>query len=114
MLMDMVGEVDLDRVEVPEGYEVLDATALAQSLGIKRETVLVYLSRRNFRNLPRPNRRLAMGPVWYEASVREWERSREGGQARERRGQYKPAQERRVDGPVRRAYGGGAQAQDRL
>ncbi len=79
MLLDMVGEVDLDRVEVPEGYEVLDATALARRLGIKRETVLVYLSRRNFRNLPRPNRRLAMGPVWYEASVREWERSREGG-----------------------------------
>jgi len=79
MLLDMVGEVDLDRVEVPEGYEVLDATALARRLGIKRETVLVYLSRRNFRNLPRPNRRLAMGPVWYEASVREWERRREGG-----------------------------------
>ncbi len=79
MLWDMVGEVDLDMVEVPEGYEVLDATALARRLGIKRETVLVYLSRRNFRNLPRPNRRLAMGPVWYEASVREWERSREGG-----------------------------------
>ncbi len=79
MLLDMVGEVDLDRVEVPEGYEVLDATALARRLGIKRETVLVYLSRWNFRNLPRPNRRLAMGPVWYEASVREWERRREGG-----------------------------------
>ncbi len=79
MLWDMVGEVDLDMVEVPEGYEVLDATALARRLGIKRETVLVYLSRRNFRNLPRPNRRLAMGPVWYEASVREWERRREGG-----------------------------------
>lgn len=79
MLWCMVREVDLDKVEVPEGYEVLDATALARRLGIKRETVLVYLSRRNFRNIPRPNRKLAMGPVWYEASVREWERSREGG-----------------------------------
>lgn len=79
MLWRMVREVDLDRIEVPEGYEVLDATALAKRLGIKRETVLVYLSRRNFRNIPRPNRKLAMGPVWYEASVREWERSREDG-----------------------------------
>ncbi|MBA2714920.1 MAG: hypothetical protein H0U55_15370 [Rubrobacteraceae bacterium] len=56
--------MDLDRVEVPEGFEVLDATALARRLGIKRETVLVYLSRRNFKNIPRPNRKLAMGPVW--------------------------------------------------
>lgn len=79
MLWCMVREVDLDRVEIPEGYEVLDATALARRLGIKRETVLVYLSRRNFKNIPRPNRKLAMGPVWYEASVREWERSREDG-----------------------------------
>jgi len=76
MLWDMVREVDLNRVEVPEGYEVLDATALARRLVIKRETVLVYLSRRNFKNIPRPNRKLAMGPVWYESSVREWERSR--------------------------------------
>ncbi len=79
MLRDMVREVDLDKVEVPEVYEVLDATALARRLGIKRETVLVYLSRRNFKNIPRPNRKLAMGPVWYEASVREWERRREDG-----------------------------------
>jgi hypothetical protein len=28
--------------------------------------VLAYLSRRNFRRIPRPNRLLAMGPVWYE------------------------------------------------
>ncbi len=76
MLSVMVREVDLNRVKVPEGYEVLDATALAWRLGIKRETVLVYLSRRNFKSIPRPNRKLAMGPVWYEASVREWERSR--------------------------------------
>lgn len=76
MLRAMVKETDLDKIEVPEGYEVLDATALAERLGIKRETVLVYLSRRNFRNIPRPNRKLAMGPVWYEAAVREWERRR--------------------------------------
>ncbi len=76
MLWDMVKEVDLDRIAVPEGYEILDATALAGRLGIKRETVLAYLSRRNFRSIPRPNRKLAMGPVWYEAAVREWERRR--------------------------------------
>ncbi len=76
MLFYMVREADLDRTEVPEGYEVLDATALGERLGVKRETVLAYLSRRNFRGIPRPNRRLAMGPVWYETSVREWERSR--------------------------------------
>lgn len=79
MLSYMVKEMDLDKIDVPDGYEVMDATALAGRLGIKRETVLVYLSRRNFRNIPRPNRKLAMGPVWYEASVREWERSREDG-----------------------------------
>ena len=31
----------------------------------------------------RPNRQLAMGPVWYEKSVREWE-EREKGRARGR------------------------------
>jgi hypothetical protein len=30
-------------------------------------------TRRNFRRIPRPNRQLAMGPIWYEKSVREWE-----------------------------------------
>ena len=69
----MVKEADLDRIEVPEDYEVLDATALARRLGFKRDTVLAYLSRRNFRRIPRPNRQLAMGPIWYEESVKEWE-----------------------------------------
>lgn len=80
MLSAMVREVDLNRFKVSEGYEVLDATALARRLGIKRETVLVYLSRRNFKNIPRPNRKLAMGPVWYEASVRKWEERRGEGE----------------------------------
>jgi predicted DNA-binding transcriptional regulator AlpA len=73
MMPVMVKEADLDRVDVPEDYEVLDATALARRLGFKRDTVLAYLSRRNFRRIPRPNRLLAMGPIWYEMSVREWE-----------------------------------------
>ena len=73
MMPVMVKEVDLNRIDVPEDYEVLDATALGRRLGFKRDTVLAYLSRRNFGRTPRPNRQLAMGPIWYERSVREWE-----------------------------------------
>ena len=77
MMLVMVREVDLDRVEVPEDYEVLDATPLGRRLGFKRDTVLAYLSRRNVRRRPRPNRLLAMGPIWYEKSVKDWERKEE-------------------------------------
>jgi predicted DNA-binding transcriptional regulator AlpA len=73
MIPDMVKEADLNRVDVPGEYEVLDATAVGRRLGFKRDTVLAYLSRRNSRRIPRPNRLLAMGPIWYEKSVREWE-----------------------------------------
>jgi hypothetical protein len=73
MMSVMVKEADLDRVEVPEDYEVLDATALGTRLSFKRDTVLAYLSRRNFGRIPRPNRQLAMGPIWYEKHVKEWE-----------------------------------------
>ena len=69
----MVKEADLNWIEVPEDYEVLDATALGRRLGFRRDTVLAYLSRRNFGRIPRPNRQLAMGPIWYEKSVRDWE-----------------------------------------
>jgi predicted DNA-binding transcriptional regulator AlpA len=81
MMVVMVKEADLNQIEVPEVYEVLDATALGRRSGFKRETVLAYLSRRNFRRIPRPNRLLAMGPIWYEKSVKEWE-AREEGRAR--------------------------------
>jgi hypothetical protein len=77
MMLIMVKEADLNRIGVPEDYEVLDATALGRRLGLKRNTVLAYLSRRNFRRIPRPNRLLAMGPIWYEKSVREWEAKEE-------------------------------------
>jgi hypothetical protein len=77
MMLVMVTEADLDRIGVPEDYEVLDATTLGKRLGFKRDTVLAYLSRRNFRSIPRPNRQLAMGPIWYEKSVREWEAKEE-------------------------------------
>ena len=77
MMLLMVQEADLNRIEVPEDYEVLDATAVGRRLGLKRDTVLAYLSRRNFRCIPRPNRQLAMGPIWYEESVRAWEAKEE-------------------------------------
>lgn len=76
MTFGMFRKAETDGIEVPEGYEVLDATALGKRLGLKRDTVLAYLSRRNFRRIPKPNRRLAMGPVWYEKSIREWEEKR--------------------------------------
>jgi len=79
MMQVMVKEADLKRIEMPKDYEILDATALGRRLGFKRDTVLAYLSRRNFRRIPRPNRQLAMGPVWYEKSVREWEATEEDG-----------------------------------
>ena len=77
MMAVMVKEADLNRIEVPGDYEILDATALSSRLRFKRDTVLAYLSRRNFRRIPRPNRQLAMGPIWYEKSVREWEAKEE-------------------------------------
>ena len=73
MMLLMVKEADLNRIEVPDDYEVLDATALGKRLGLKRDTVLAYLSRRTFRRIPRSNRQLAMGLIWYEESIREWE-----------------------------------------
>jgi predicted DNA-binding transcriptional regulator AlpA len=79
MLTVMVKEADIDRISVPEGYDVLDATALGQRLGLKRDTVLAYLSRRQFRRIPKPNRKLAMGPVWFERTVEEWEERRKDG-----------------------------------
>lgn len=79
MLETMVREADIDRVVVPDGYDVLDATALGERLGLKRDTVLAYLSLRNFGRIPKPNRKLAMGPVWYERTVKEWEKRRKDG-----------------------------------
>jgi hypothetical protein len=77
MISVMVKKADLNWIEVPDHYDVLEATALGRRLGFKRDTVLAYLSRRNFRRIPRPNRQLAMGPIWYEKSVREWEAKEE-------------------------------------
>jgi len=77
MMAVMVKEADLNRIEVPGDYEILDATALSSRLRFKRDTVLAYLSRRNFRRIPRPNLLVAMGPIWYEKSVREWEAKEE-------------------------------------
>jgi len=68
MMLVMVKEADLNRIRVPEDYEVLDTTALGRRVRLKCDTVLAYLSRRYFRRIPRPNRQLAMGPIWYENS----------------------------------------------
>jgi hypothetical protein len=46
MMPVMVKEADLNRIEVPEDYEILDSTALGRRLGFKRDTVLAYLSSR--------------------------------------------------------------------
>ena len=64
---------DTDHAIVLREYEILDADALAERLGFKRDTILVYLNRRSFHRIPKPNRRLKTGPLWYEGSVREWE-----------------------------------------
>jgi hypothetical protein len=48
--------------------------------------MLAYLSRRNFRRIPRPSRLLAMGPIWYEKSVTEWVAKEED----RARGRYEP------------------------
>ena len=77
MMQVMVKEADLNRIDVPEDYEVLDATAVGRRLGVKRDTGLASPSRRNFGRIPRPNRQLAMGPIWYEKSVKEWEAKEE-------------------------------------
>ena len=54
---------------------MLDATALGKRLGIKRATVLSYLSRRR-KGVPEPSVRLAVGPIWYLGDVQEWEKGR--------------------------------------
>jgi hypothetical protein len=66
----------LDRIEVPQDYEVLDADALARRLGYKRQTVQAYISRENWSKIPKPNRQLTFGPIWYVKAVREWEEGR--------------------------------------
>ncbi len=73
----MVKEADLDKVEVPEWFEVLDADAMARRLGLRRQTVQAYISRGWYHLIPRPNRVLTVGPIWYLGAVRSWEESRE-------------------------------------
>jgi hypothetical protein len=69
-------EADLDKVEVPEGFEVLDAEALARRLGLRRQTVQAYISRGWYHLIPRPNRVLKVGPIWYVSAVRSWENNK--------------------------------------
>jgi hypothetical protein len=63
MMVVMVKEADLNQIEVPADYEILDATVLGGRLGFKRGTVLTYLSRRDFgRIYPAPAACLLWGP----------------------------------------------------
>ena len=58
---------------IPEDYEILDANALAQRLGLSRNTIFTYLQRGSFHRVPKADRRLSVGPICYEISVRNWE-----------------------------------------
>lgn len=66
----------LNRIEVPEDYEVLDAEALGRRLGYRKQTVQAYVTRANWRKIPKPNRQLTFGPIWYVRAVKEWEEGR--------------------------------------
>ncbi len=47
---------DIDYAIVPAEYERFDTDGLAERLGFRRDTVLVYLYRRSFHRIPKPNR----------------------------------------------------------
>ncbi len=64
----------VNRIEVPAEYEVMDADALASYLGFKKPTVLSYMSRENWKKIPKPNRQLRSGHIWYVGAVKEWQR----------------------------------------
>ncbi len=69
-----MNEDRLHRIEVPEEYEVMDAESLARFLGYKKQTVQAYIARGNWRKIPKPNRQLGFGPVWYLGAVMEWQK----------------------------------------
>ncbi len=66
----------MDRYQVPEHCEVLDPQALGEYLGYTRATVLTHLSRQRWDKIPKPSRRLAMGPIWYAGDVEDWKKGR--------------------------------------
>jgi hypothetical protein len=55
--------------------------SVGQALGLQAKHGACLPLPRNFRRTPRPNRLLAMEPVWYEKNVREWN-AKEEDQAR--------------------------------
>ena len=81
--MRMVKEADIDRIAIPEGYDVPDASARAavrvEAGHRARLPLSAQLRADDFRRLPRPNRKPAMGPVWFERTVEEWEKRRKDG-----------------------------------
>ncbi len=89
MLKERTPDTQAPNLVIPDEYEVLDAKALGERLGYKRDTILSYLSKASFHRIPRPDRQLATGPIWYELSVRDWEQN--GGQHRKSsRRKYNP------------------------
>ncbi len=73
MLEEHASQDGLSRTSIPEDYEILDANALAERLDLSRSTIFTYLQRGSFHRVPKPDRRLSIGPIWYEISVRNWE-----------------------------------------
>lgn len=69
-------EERIDRIEVPNDYEVLDAEMLARRLGFKKQTVQAYMTRGNWSKIPKPHRQLMFGPIWYMGAVKRWEQGR--------------------------------------
>jgi len=73
MLKERASQDGLAHTPIPQEYEILDAGALAERLDLSRSTIFTYLQRGSFHRVPKPDRRLSIGPLWYEISVRNWE-----------------------------------------
>ncbi len=58
MLEERAYRAELAHVPIPEEYEVLDTNALAERLGLSRNTIFTYLNRKSYHRIPKPDRRL--------------------------------------------------------
>lgn len=68
---------------MPRSKTTMYGTAeLAEELGVDRYRVSMWLNRGN-RDIPEPDARLSMGPVWLAATVRGWLRATKRQLARE-------------------------------
>jgi hypothetical protein len=50
---------------------VLGLAEFAQVLGKEKQTVSNLVTRKS-KNVPKPDQRLASGPIWYKSTVLEW------------------------------------------